>query len=114
MLYSNCRWWKDLDFATKLPFARDRIVECYFWIVSVYFEPQYSLARKIHLQVANAWKDINEVCIRPTVVPMPLLMCCLNLTGVLDVIYKEGDNYTHVGKEMKDNVALVLIDPIPI
>ena len=45
---------------------------------------------------------------------MPLLMCCLNFTGVLDVIYKEGDNYTHVGKEMKDNVALVLIDPIPI
>ena len=45
---------------------------------------------------------------------MPLLMCCLNLTGVLDVIYKEGDNYTHVGKEMKDNAASVLIDPIPI
>ena len=65
-------------------------------------------------QVVNAWKDINEECIRPTVVPMPLLMCCLNLTRVLDVIYKEGDNYTHVGKEMKDNAASVLIDLIPI
>nr|POE69930.1 (-)-germacrene d synthase [Quercus suber] len=296
------RWWKDLDFATKLPFARDRIVECYFWIVSVYFEPQYSLGRKIltkvismtsilddiydaygtleelepfteaiescidqlpkymqiccralfdvfeeienelakkersyrvsyakdamkrlvrayfdeakwfyqnyiptmeeymhvalkssgypmltaisflgmgdivteeafdwifsnpkiitassvigrlvddmkshkfeqerghapstveccmkqhgvseqvvhdefNRQVANAWKDINEECIRPTVVPMPLLMRVLNLTQVVDVIYKEGDSYTHVGKEMKDNVASVLIDLIPI
>ncbi|KAL4619125.1 hypothetical protein ACB092_06G057300 [Castanea dentata] len=302
------RWWKDLDFATNLPFARDRIVECYFWIVSVYFEPQYSFGRKIltkvismtsilddiydaygtfeelepftkeierwdiscidqlpeymqiccpalfdvfeeienelakkersyHIsyakdaismkclvrayfeeakwfyqnyiptmeeymhvalksssypmltaisflgmsdiitkeafdwifnnpkiikassvigrlmddmkshkfeqerghapsavecymkqhgvskqvfhdefnrQVANAWKDINEECIRPTVVPMPLLMRVLNLTRVVDVIYKEGDSYIHVGKEMKDNVALVLIDPIPI
>ncbi|KAK4566531.1 hypothetical protein RGQ29_002698 [Quercus rubra] len=300
------RWWKDLDFAKKLPFARDRIVECYFWILSVYFEPQYSLARKtltkvisitsalddiydaygtleelkpfteaierwdiscidqlpeymqifchalfdvfeaienelakkersyrvsyakdvmkrlarayfdeakwfyqnyiptmeeyMHValessgipilaitsflgmgdivtkeafdwafsnpkiitassvigrlmddmkshkfeqerghassavecymkqhgvseqvvhdefnrQVANAWKDINEECIRPTVVPMPLLMRCVNLTRSFDIIYKEGDNYTHVGKEMKDNVALVLIDPIPI
>ena len=76
--------------------------------------PIFTCKKNIHLQVANAWKDINEECIRPTVVPMPLLMCCLNLTGVLDVIYKEGDNYTHVGKEMKDNVALVLIDPIPI
>nr|POE90769.1 (-)-germacrene d synthase [Quercus suber] len=65
-------------------------------------------------QVANAWKDINEECIRPTVVPMPLLMRVLNLARVIDVIYKEGDGYTHVGKEMKDNVALVLIDPIPI
>ncbi|XP_075668940.1 sesquiterpene synthase 2-like [Castanea sativa] len=300
------RWWKDLDFVTKLPFARDRVVECYFWIVAVYFEPRYSLARKIltkvismtsilddiydvygtleelgpfteaierwdiscidqlpeymqicyralfdvfeaienelakkersyrvsyakdamkrlvrayfdeakwfhqnyiptmeeymhvalktsgypmltaisflgmgdivtkeafdwifsnpkiitassvigrlmddmkshkfeqerghaasavecymkqhgvseqvvhdefNRQVANAWKDINEECIRPTVVPMPLLMCVLNLARVIDVIYKEGDGYTHVGKEMKDNVASVLIDPIPI
>lgn len=39
------RWWKDLDFATTLPYARDRVVECYFWAVGVYFEPQYSQAR---------------------------------------------------------------------
>uniref|UniRef100_A0A2N9GC24 Terpene synthase N-terminal domain-containing protein n=1 Tax=Fagus sylvatica TaxID=28930 RepID=A0A2N9GC24_FAGSY len=300
------RWWKDLDFANKLPFARDRVVECYFWIVAVYFEPQYSLARKIltkviamtsiiddiydvygtleelepfteaierwdissidHLpeymqicyralldvfeaveeelgkqgrssrvsyakeamkllvrayfdeakwfhqdyiptmeeymhvalktsgypmltavsflgmgdivtkeafdwifsnpkiitassvigrlmddikshkfeqerghaasaiecymkqhgvseevvhdelnrQVIDAWKDINEECVRPTTVPMPLLIRVLNLARVIDVIYKEGDGYTHVGKEMKNNVASVLIDPVPI
>uniref|UniRef100_A0A2N9H530 Terpene synthase N-terminal domain-containing protein n=1 Tax=Fagus sylvatica TaxID=28930 RepID=A0A2N9H530_FAGSY len=300
------RWWKELDFARKLPFARDRVVECYFWIVAVYFEPQYSLARKIltkviamtsiiddiydvygtleelepfteaierwdissidqlpeymqicyralfdvfeaieeelatqersyrinyakdamkllvrayfdeakwfhqdyvptmeeymHValktsgypmltavsflgmgdivtkeafdwifsnpkiitassvigrlmddikshkfeqerghaasavecymkqhgvseqvvhdelkrQVDDAWKDINEECMRPTVVPMPLLMRVLNLARVIDVIYKEGDGYTHVGKEMKDNVASVLIDAVPI
>ncbi|XP_055816949.1 vetispiradiene synthase 3-like [Solanum dulcamara] len=39
------RWWKDLDFAKKLPYARDRVVECYFWTIGVYFEPQYSQAR---------------------------------------------------------------------
>ena len=65
-------------------------------------------------QVANAWKDINEECIRPTVVPMPLLMRVLNLARVIDVIYKDGDGYTHVGKEMKNNVASMLIDPVPI
>uniref|UniRef100_A0A2N9HWR3 Terpene synthase metal-binding domain-containing protein n=1 Tax=Fagus sylvatica TaxID=28930 RepID=A0A2N9HWR3_FAGSY len=311
------RWWKDLDFAGKLPFARDRVVECYFWIVAVYFEPQYSLARKIltkviamtsiiddiydaygtleelepfteaiereeylkifgfqarlfgisftcsdspysvracsdslttieeelatqerytvlinyakdamkllvrayfdeakwfhqdyvptmeeymhvalkssgypmltavsflgmgdivtkeafdwifsnpkiitassvigrlmddirshkfeqerghaasavecymkqhgvseqvvhdelNRQVDDAWKDVNEECMRPTVVPMPLLMRVLNLARVIDVIYKDSDGYTHVGKEMKDNVASVLIDAVPI
>uniref|UniRef100_A0A2N9FG29 Terpene synthase N-terminal domain-containing protein n=1 Tax=Fagus sylvatica TaxID=28930 RepID=A0A2N9FG29_FAGSY len=239
-------WWKELDFARKLPFARDRVVECYFWIVAVYFEPQYSLARKIltkviamtsiiddiydvygtleelepfteaierwdissidqlpeymqicyralfdvfesieeelatqersyrinyakdapclslawvtslqkeafdwifsnpkiitassvigrlmddikshkfeqerghaasavecymkqhgvseqvvhdelKRQVDDAWKDINEECMRPTVVPMPLLMRVLNLARVIDVIYKESDGYT--------------------
>ncbi|XP_019178895.1 PREDICTED: viridiflorene synthase-like [Ipomoea nil] len=39
------RWWKELDFATTLPYARDRAVECYFWALGVYFEPQYSKAR---------------------------------------------------------------------
>ncbi|CAN6231562.1 unnamed protein product [Urochloa humidicola] len=36
------RWWKDLEIESKLPFARDRVVECYFWILGVYFEPCYS------------------------------------------------------------------------
>nr|KJB13475.1 hypothetical protein B456_002G080400 [Gossypium raimondii] len=46
-----CRWWKDLDFTRKLPFARDRVVEGYFWIMGVYFEPQYSLDRKMITKV---------------------------------------------------------------
>lgn len=49
-IYYN-RWWKDLDVETKLPFVRDRIVECYFWILGVYFEPRYSLARRILTKV---------------------------------------------------------------
>lgn len=39
------RWWKELDMMTKLPYARDRVVECYFWTLGVYYEPRYSLAR---------------------------------------------------------------------
>ncbi|XP_059309637.1 vetispiradiene synthase 3-like [Lycium ferocissimum] len=38
-------WWKDLDLASKLSYVRDRMVECFFWTVGVYFEPQYSRAR---------------------------------------------------------------------
>ncbi|KAL3845662.1 hypothetical protein ACJIZ3_003065 [Penstemon smallii] len=40
------RWWKALDFENKLPFARNKVVECYFWIMAVYFEPQYDVARR--------------------------------------------------------------------
>lgn len=40
-------WWKDLRITETLPYARDRIVECYFWILGVYFEPCYSRARII-------------------------------------------------------------------
>ncbi|GLT49357.1 hypothetical protein SLA2020_229200 [Shorea laevis] len=43
-LSSITEWWKKLDFKTKLPFARDRLVECYFWAMVVYFEPKYFVA----------------------------------------------------------------------
>ena len=68
---------------------------------------------ELNKQVVDAWKDINEECIRPTAFPMPLLMRVLNLTRVIDVVYKERDDYTFVGEGMKDNVASVL-DPVPI
>ncbi|CDP12295.1 unnamed protein product [Coffea canephora] len=54
-------WWKELDFARKLPFARDRIVEGYFWIAGVYFEPQYSLARKIMSKVTAITSIIDDI-----------------------------------------------------
>ncbi|MCE3215934.1 Germacrene C synthase [Datura stramonium] len=47
------RWWKDVDLANKLPYARDKLVESYFWTLGVYFEPQYSRARKLLVKVFN-------------------------------------------------------------
>ncbi|KAL7122285.1 hypothetical protein ACP275_01G035700 [Erythranthe tilingii] len=39
------RWWKEMDLIPRLPYARDRLVECYFWTLAIYFEPRYSNAR---------------------------------------------------------------------
>ncbi|KAI7754151.1 hypothetical protein M8C21_019344 [Ambrosia artemisiifolia] len=44
-LSETSRWWKHLDVPNNLPYARDRMVECYFWALGVYFEPKYSHAR---------------------------------------------------------------------
>ncbi|WVZ95807.1 LOW QUALITY PROTEIN: hypothetical protein U9M48_041523 [Paspalum notatum var. saurae] len=41
------RWWKDVQVESRLPFARDRVAECYLWILGVYFEPCYSRGRII-------------------------------------------------------------------
>ncbi|KAL0422441.1 UNVERIFIED_CONTAM: (R)-limonene synthase [Sesamum latifolium] len=35
-------WWKQTGIAENLPFARDRMVECYFWTTGVFSHPQYS------------------------------------------------------------------------
>ena len=63
-------------------------------------------------QVCDAWKDINEECLHPTPVAMPLLMRVLNLTRVIDVVYKSEDGYTHAGTVLKDFVASLLIEPV--
>ncbi|XP_020110273.1 alpha-humulene synthase-like [Ananas comosus] len=56
-LKSISLWWKDFELEDKLCYVRDRIVELYFWILGVYFEPHYSRARMI------ATKAISFVCI---------------------------------------------------
>nr|KJB45623.1 hypothetical protein B456_007G316700 [Gossypium raimondii] len=249
------RWKKGLDLTTKLPFVRDRLVESYFWILGVYFEPQYSFAREILVKtmviasimddiydaydqlpkymksfykpfldyyrekeetmikqgksyrikyakdveymrngvlsagyimltvtsfvgmedfvtpeifnwasnkpkiidassiairlmndvtshkravecymrehavskeeacselkkrVENAWKDINQELIFSEiskVVPRPVLTRILNFTRVTEFIYKNGDEYTHVGKNTKEGITSLLIDPISV
>nr|KAJ0206849.1 hypothetical protein LSAT_V11C500243450 [Lactuca sativa] len=47
------KWWKNLDLQNKLPYVRDRLVEGYFWILAVYFEPQYSDARIFLMKTCN-------------------------------------------------------------
>ncbi|KAG6431209.1 hypothetical protein SASPL_109286 [Salvia splendens] len=39
------RWWDKFDLKNKLPYARDRIVECYLWGTAFRYEPQYSYVR---------------------------------------------------------------------
>lgn len=46
-----CRWWKGFGLSTKLRFARDRMIETYYWVVAVYFEPKYEVSRKISTKV---------------------------------------------------------------
>ncbi|XVF70504.1 hypothetical protein PTKIN_Ptkin11bG0167100 [Pterospermum kingtungense] len=55
------KWWKELDFSRKLPFARDRVIECYFWTVGVYFEPEYRFARRILTKVIAMTPVIDDI-----------------------------------------------------
>nr|QEE82240.1 alpha-cis-bergamotene synthase [Prunus dulcis] len=55
------RWWKDLDFVNKLPFARDRVVESYFWASGVHFEPQYYFARITLCKVIALITILNDI-----------------------------------------------------
>ncbi|GAA0170262.1 hypothetical protein Leryth_021771 [Lithospermum erythrorhizon] len=55
------RWWKTWDIADKLPFTRDRVVECYFWILGVLHEPEYSGARKILTKIISLASTMDDI-----------------------------------------------------
>ncbi|XP_022932164.1 (+)-gamma-cadinene synthase-like [Cucurbita moschata] len=55
------RWWKDLEVPTNFPFARDRIVESYFWTLGAYFEPHFSVGRKILTKVIALSSILDDI-----------------------------------------------------
>ena len=69
---------------------------------------------ELNKMIVNAWKDINQECLKPTQVPIPVINRALNLARVEDLVYKDRDEYTYVGKLMKDLIPLMLIDPVSI
>ena len=82
-------------------------LECYM--------KQHNTSRKdaidqLRKMVDNAWKDINEACLNPTQVPMTFLKPIVNLARVIDVLYKDEDNYTNAGGVMKDYIQALLVN----
>nr|TKS18150.1 hypothetical protein D5086_0000006330 [Populus alba] len=58
---THLKWWKELDFTTKLPFARDRLI---IVVLGLFSEPQYALARQIltkSTMLVSVLDDINDV-----------------------------------------------------
>ena len=85
----------------------------------VFYMKQYGVTKKeayddLNKQIVSAWKDINQESLIPTQVSLPIVIRVLNFTCVEDIVYKCGDEYTYVGKLMKDLIALMLTDPVPI
>ncbi|XP_040989064.1 (-)-germacrene D synthase-like [Juglans microcarpa x Juglans regia] len=105
------RWWKDLDVATKLSFARDRVVELYFWILGVYFEPQYALARRILTKIIcmmsiiddafDAYGTLEELELFTNAVKRWDINCIDQLPQSMKLIYKALlDVYEEIEEEM--------------
>ncbi|KAG8368601.1 hypothetical protein BUALT_Bualt15G0062400 [Buddleja alternifolia] len=56
-----CRWWKKTRLAETLPFARDRLVENYFWNIGVFAKPQYGYARTMVTKVNALITTIDDI-----------------------------------------------------
>ncbi|KAJ9671616.1 hypothetical protein PVL29_025363 [Vitis rotundifolia] len=86
-------------------------VQCY---MKQYGVTEQEACEEFNKEIMNAWKDMNEECLKPAQVPMALLTRVVNSARVIDLLYKNQDEYTHLGKLMKDLIAWMLIDPVPM
>ncbi|KAJ4982069.1 hypothetical protein NE237_032906 [Protea cynaroides] len=55
------RWWRNLGLATKLSFARDRLVESFLWSTGVTYELQYERCRNWLTKVMNLTIIIDDI-----------------------------------------------------
>ncbi|KAJ0733905.1 putative (-)-beta-caryophyllene synthase [Helianthus annuus] len=92
------KWWKGIDVPNNLPYARDRLVESYFWALGVYFEPKYSLARIFLTKVIamatviddtyDAYGTYEELEIFTEAVMRWSVTCLDMLPGYMKLIYQ--------------------------
>ncbi|XVE50494.1 hypothetical protein DITRI_Ditri01bG0167000 [Diplodiscus trichospermus] len=86
-------------------------IECYMEEYGVSAEEAYA---KFYKHIESSWKDVNEEFLKPTEIPVPILSLNLNLDRVIDVLYKDGDGYTHAGNVTKNVITSLFINPVPL
>nr|QYL01195.1 terpene synthase 5 [Stevia rebaudiana] len=92
------KWWKGFDVPTNLPYARNRLVESYFWSLCVYFEPQYSQSRMFLAQVFaiatllddtyDAYGTLEELEIFTEAIKRCSIACVDVLPKKMELIYR--------------------------
>ncbi|KAG9444302.1 hypothetical protein H6P81_015642 [Aristolochia fimbriata] len=70
--------------------------------------------KKLREIVEVHWKDINEECLEPAPVPVPLLQRILNLSRVMEMLYQHGDGYTFSNTYTKERIEAMFVNAIPI
>ncbi|KAK7342585.1 hypothetical protein VNO80_25540 [Phaseolus coccineus] len=84
-------------------------------VSSIYcYMKQHKVSRKCVVEelqklVENAWKDINDACLAPTQVPITFVMRAVNFARMIDMHFKDEDNYTNAGGIMKDHIESLLV-----
>ncbi|KAF1001911.1 hypothetical protein AG4045_023791 [Apium graveolens] len=55
------KWWKDTEWGEKLGFARERLMECYYWSVGYNSHPEFSYERKVLTAITAFITTIDDI-----------------------------------------------------
>lgn len=83
--------------------------------VKTFGVPEHVAVDALEKMIENAWKDINEGCLKPTQVSMEMLSRIVNFTRVIYVVYKFNDGFTFSNKTtFQDFITLLFETSIPM
>ncbi|KAJ6299007.1 hypothetical protein OIU76_020058 [Salix suchowensis] len=82
-------------------------VECYMKEHGV---SERKAVPELRKKIENAWKEINQECMKPAQVPPKLLARMLNIVRLVNVLYKDVDTFTN-SEHLKTFVTQLFIDP---
>ncbi|EEF48772.1 Casbene synthase, chloroplast precursor, putative [Ricinus communis] len=86
-------------------------IECY---MKEYGVSEKKAIEEIQKICANAWKDMNEECMKkPPTVSRTLLKYYVNLARVIDFVYKNLDSYTYASS-LKGDITTVFLELLPV
>ncbi|KAL0418837.1 UNVERIFIED_CONTAM: putative terpene synthase 12 [Sesamum radiatum] len=60
-MHYTFKWWRHVGLANKLSFARDRLMESFFWTVGMISEPQFSKCRVGLTKVVNLITVLDDI-----------------------------------------------------
>ncbi|KAG5611852.1 hypothetical protein H5410_023133 [Solanum commersonii] len=88
-------------------------IECYMQENNFFVEKASAQLSEI---AENAWKDLNKECIKSTdSMPTEILMRVLELTRLIDVVYKNNqDGYSDPKNNVKFVIEALLVNPIDL
>ncbi|KAG6655098.1 (-)-germacrene D synthase-like [Carya illinoinensis] len=106
-----CRLMDDLV-SSEFEQKRGHVVSAIDCYIKQHNVTRHKVEEEFKKQIEDAWKDINNEFLKPTQVPKHFLERVLNLSRVMDVIYKDDDGYTKVTQVLIDGVTSLLVDPV--
>ncbi|KAK5772223.1 probable terpene synthase 9 [Gossypium arboreum] len=114
-------WWKGLKMKDKLPFARDRMVESYFWAMGSVPDPKFSKCRRNMTKygslvtmlddVYDIYGSKDELHKYTTAVKRWDLEAIVELPEYMKVCYK--GMYNHVNEMLEDALNTLGLDILP-
>ncbi|KAF9600971.1 hypothetical protein IFM89_014677 [Coptis chinensis] len=91
------RWWEDLGLGShpKLSFARDRLMECFFWTTGVIGDPRFYYYKKWYTKLNTMVTTIDDVYdVYGTLDELMLLReAVVNLARMAQCMYQDGDGH---------------------